>query len=179
MKRFLFSLLAMGLAFAAKADAMYWQLSAGQIPDYTETARIVAVSTNGDRASGTSLYVGYYDSSAGTMVFDSNHTTGPVEDLITGLFQTSFEVLGSSYTVSAYDFYIELGLGDNGSFTELAYSGPISGSDIASYINTGTLMPPASTLYTSTVAVTVVPEPSSAMMLLVGAAFLVLRRKRT
>lgn len=86
----------------------------------------------------------------------------------------------SGLNAASYSFAIELGNWSDGRWTSVAESDSVSYADLFAdrHIATWDNLSPVDSTYWSPSSYTVVPEPASAPMLMLGAALLALRRRR-
>lgn len=152
MKKLITIMMVAFAAVAAKADlTLYWQVANYALFDGASYARLYGIDSNGSQ----------------TRLATAGLTSGVDSTTISS-------ILNGVLAFSDYSSYI-VELLDSNRTTTLAVSDTYTGS-LASYIyNTGTDdQPPASPWQVSAFTI---PEPTSALMLLVGLAGLALKRK--
>lgn len=172
MKKLIFAFSVILAAVAVNAEAMYWQVSTLQTNAKDYTMAQVRVYQNGaatdnylsvlDESSGTwSTGGGLVSTSAEGAWFDlTDYTSGsPEYSFVLELVNDNLDVMGSSAGV--------LG-GGPVAYSQLVEKGVVQNFDSIAPLN-----------YTSWNAGFVdIPEPTSALMMLLGASLLALRRKR-
>ncbi|MBQ4384910.1 MAG: PEP-CTERM sorting domain-containing protein [Kiritimatiellae bacterium] len=156
------------VTYAVNASYLYWQVRDDEITAYNAT----------DHGEGFAYTPGGYfklvqEGAAGTMVSTTYDSEGSVVSL--GYVGESY----SSLVVEGYSYYIEM---YNSSGSIIAKSQTISSSEWGSYVNDApitadlSVIPPTLTTWHGG-SFAAVPEPTSAMLMLFGAAFLGLKRK--
>ncbi|MBO7684442.1 MAG: PEP-CTERM sorting domain-containing protein [Kiritimatiellae bacterium] len=164
MKKYLFAAAILGAMVASAEDSwLYWMVdsesSGASVPEYT-TAKVRVVGTD----TFLTLYDAWMDPLGGTVAAKSD-----IEDAQSvdgGLYAS----LAGVTDVRNASFIIELFNGD--SFVGQSATIPYSSSYV--YYGAGST-PPAAPTTSSSFAV---PEPNSAMLMLIGCAMLGLRRRR-
>ena len=173
MKKLFFAFLVGAAAVSSQAAYLYWQVDSGSTGDFS-----------GDYNAAR---VGYYDISdvggyadtaameaAGKVTYDTNGYATPDGSMTS---RAEFDVSAFSSNPSGYAFFIELVNYSDGNMTHVAYSESMSYAQLVehSYIDTGlTPMLPVAWHGSNYNAV---PEPTSALMLVLGFAFLGLKRR--
>ena len=158
MKRFLTVLLILGATTVAFAEDsyLYWMIG-DNVSSYTYDTVVV-------KGGDTALDIYYLN---GTLIGDS--VSKSTVDMYARADMGLYAALGSDPTYSSY----AIELYNEGSF--VAVSSPLLSEALASHITTHNSM----TLPTAWVASSfAIPEPNSAMLLLLGCAALGLRRRR-
>lgn len=158
---------------SANANYLYWQVN-----EDSNVAGLDGVNYNSARVSiknGSGNIVWYSDVTA----VNAESLDYPISALKT-IDVSTFTGSGYDYRDSAYSYYIELGTYAGSTFTGTAISqGETYSALAASYVHpTATLSP--SDLVSAQIwhgGTYSVPEPTSAMLMLFGAAFLGLKRK--
>ena len=170
------------LAFTAtRADYLYWQISdltvpnagagGGTLSGYT-TATAYATTGDGSFTALTS-YVYGYDPDTDTEGIDSS--TGSLAKDVPSGYTYAADI--SAVNSSDYSFFIEL---KNGSGNVVGWSNWVNYSDAVSgnYTTTGSLADvPSASIWHGGSYSNSVPEPTSGLLMLLGAACLGLRRK--
>ena len=163
MKRFIALMLVLAASFVANASYLYWQLE--EAPAGIEGATVGAIwAKKGDTYQ---ILTSSYDGGSGTYVPAPNEMNEYSADL---------SVLGGN--LADWSFFIELKNGTVGSpGTTVGFSNYMTYSEAASNISaTGALIDmPLAVWHGDTYAA---PEPTSAMLMLLGTAFLGLRRRQ-
>ena len=171
MKRFVALILVLAASFAANAAYLYWQIEdTDSVPgislpsDFSGTAAMWARNDSTGEFFGNAPLTSSYDGGSAQYVPAPDFFNEYVIDL-TGLG------IGEGYS-----FIIEL---KNASNETVGYSQFMTYSDAVSsqYITSGSIsdMPSVQTWHGGTYAA---PEPTSAMLMLLGTAFLGLRRRQ-
>lgn len=137
-------------AVAAKADLyLYWTVDVGE---FTDASYAVLENANGKYVASM---------------------TAPTVDDATGK-----SPIASAYFISSIDYYVAL---YDSSFTKIAISGNLSYSDVVAhtYAASGDVTEPPSNVSSLSVSgfTSTIPEPTSALMLLLGLGALALKRK--
>ena len=159
MKRFLTVLLILGATIVAFAEDSYLYWMIGDTGDYSSSYNTVKVVGNG-------TVLGIYNLN-GTSLGDS--VARSTVEAYAGADMGLYAALGSNPAYSSY----AIELYNDSSF--VAVSSPLLSGALASHITTHNSM----TLPTAWVASSfAIPEPNSAMLLLLGCAALGLRRRR-
>ena len=154
-------------ATVANAGILYWQVSSSDASRYDATAaRVVGYSSNG---AAQLLFRATYDSANDSFRVSSFSDLVFKSDGYEGL--TYFD--DSSAITS---FVVELGSYTDGNWVGKVVSAGIANNNLSSYITEGMALPKT---YTAVQAGGwMIPEPTSGLMLLIGAAMLGLRRKK-
>lgn len=162
-------------ALPAAAGVLHWQISPTATTDgyssyediiaqYGVTdARLVAVNSS----EGTYAYL---NEVAGTT---PGGTIIELTDVMSGTGVTS--ELGD-YAGTAWNYLVELGYFSDGAYEVAAQSAVVSYNDLLGYISTDSLVP-TSSMYAFG-SFTVVPEPASGILMMIGIGLLGLKRKR-
>lgn len=156
MKKILMMTSLVAMAFAAKADFLYWQIgdTTGVTGSYNSVAIWASTSADAVWSSGYTKLSPYYDAD-------------PDQTYITDVGNTTYE-----------NYYIELA-NYNTSTKTATTVGTLSGkwSDLSGAINASMTELQNVTVYTGS-SYTNVPEPTSGLMLMLGLALMGLKRKR-
>ena len=181
-KKIIAALVAISFATVVSAQVLYWQVN----PSVTITG-----GSDGLSWAYATLYAVAGDSSPPTQLMSYKFSDGTSSEGNVYVDKSYFEVssgsilpayanlVGSDYT--GYSFYIELVNYDNNVATGVARSESVS------YSNLGNALQDAANFNSdwssinamgSSLTFTAIPEPTSGLLLLVGAAVLGLRRKR-
>lgn len=174
---------AMVFSMRANAGVMNWQLDSNDTSDgsaqsaiskyyndYGVTlshARLIAVAPedyDGDKYTALERVVG--NTSTGKTTYDLASvfgTTGVVSDL-------------GSYAGTGWAYFVELGYFSGDNYELAARSASVKYENVASYISAGSILP--TTGMYAFGSFTVVPEPASAILMMIGIGLLGLRRKR-
>ena len=178
MRKIFILAMAMAASFAANASYLYWQVSTD---DYTakewSTAKIMlAEGTVNNYSGGTSQsVVGYLNAEGGyTEYAYGSSGVGPMDGMA---YVANF----SSATSGAWSYWVELyngaqcvGVSQIGYISDASSPTAPLYSSAASLTASLTSVPTAAIWHGGTYSV---PEPTSAMLMLFGAAFLGLKRK--
>jgi len=166
MKKLACLMAAVAMGLVASADALYWQVDT--------TAASASAAVKDQTFSYATLYA-----KDGEGV--SHAITSVAADAGGKTVQPTLTDLGA-YGSSEYSFYVEL-LNYNSGTTSSVYSQPYASTYnelvSAGYVSTGAMSMPAA--FTSDLGAyngASVPEPTSGLLLLVGGAMLMLRRRR-
>lgn len=174
MKRFLLlAAVLVGMTAGADVDAiefqrLYWQIGNGWAADQADRGRFYATVGDGDK-----IYLGGYTATRGNAVGIVNET-----DLVTGgtpvfsNYQSAtyfFELLDSTTTVDGQPMLLGTSMGV--SYADLLASGAFA----IDYV--GLAQPSMSPTRVFT-TYTIIPEPTSGILMLLGLAGLALKRKR-
>ena len=152
-KIILFAAIALA-ACVGQAEYLYWQI--GENVDATKFSSVsLWGSATGSDSDKVKLY-GWDDNASLTKTYETN---------ITG------------YTSETATFYIEVANYENGAYNVVDTSSPISYSNLADYVHSSMQTISSVTAYTGA-QYSVVPEPTSGLMLLMGMALVALKRKR-
>ena len=164
MKKVILTVATIASAFVSSASILYWQVNETDVSDFSgqyDTLRIVGTN---DGLATTTIQDAYYVTQSG---LTSTKTASTETEYYTNLTE-------------GFTYYIEL----MNSSAVVARSAGLAYNDSGTYIQTGTITSDLSSIPTvSTVSFwhgspyTAVPEPTSAMLMLCGAAFLGLKRK--
>ena len=162
MKKIVAFAFAVLVVFSAQASYLFWQVN-----EDTTTAPGINLEDYGW---------------ARLVASDGNNTSYQKAEMSSGAMEAyqTFDLSTLTGTASSYSYWIELGTYDSvgGSFTTqvASWGDRKSYAELSSYIATGTLsgVPTVDIWHGGTVSV---PEPTSAMLMLFGAAFLGLKRK--
>ena len=170
MKRLTMIALALTLAHAASAEEsyLYWMVGEDAAGDIQYDAVAVSAFTGDDVASGSllTLYYGNGNPVGGTLVDGDSATSG------LPLYASLGILMGENYS-----YVVELFLGNElvGQSEALGYASATSAGNIATATSAGSL-PGLATW--SPASFRSVPEPTSALLALLGFAALALRRKK-
>ena len=182
MKKLVFALAVAGALSAARAEYLYWQIdtseSSGLVSETYTGARVFASSDNG--VTRNYLNIGYGDYDTGS--FQSLGTAVQIP-----LYDSVAAVIDSTYT-EGYSFYIELinystwqsnptaSSIDSGAFVAQS-ADPQTYTQLSQAGYVGADLSPVSMAVWHGGAYTTVPEPTSAVLMLLGFAGLALRRR--
>ncbi len=171
MKKILWSVAVALIAVGARADVLYWQVSSPTTTDGSaislETFKYAAVYAQND-ATGKGVYLSS---------FRPNNDEADVTVPVGAIYGVDFSASADDYT--GMTFYIELYSADSmyKSSTGKSYSDLKAAGHIADFTNDFEKMN-AWSGGTFVASSSNVPEPTSGMLLLVGAALLGLRRRK-
>lgn len=175
MKKLFLTLSVFAVSYMANAAYLYWQLDDTGVDETYTGVQISA--KNGEASAGTvQIYGSVWSDEAG--------------DYVIGAIDSSQVQAGTTYLIdessinSGYSYYIELVNSDTGKTVNDGATA-ISGSDFASWASSATVSSDLTDLaggeiavwHASTGGMSVIPEPTSGLMLLLGAAMLGLKRK--
>lgn len=172
MKKLLVAMIAGLAGFAANAAYLYWQVESSDYSNITEPDRVNAYNVYAVESNGTQHFLDGYRGDAGSM----NMSEAQTVDL-------------GVYSGANYSYYVELMNYSNGTASKLGYSDSMSYADMVqkNYI-TDNLLSVSQVSVWHGVAVDHstpgggggynAPEPTSAMMILLGLAGLALKRKQ-
>ena len=175
MKKLFFVAICAFVGLAVHADAMYWQLQGQQIKGVDSSswtmARIEVLSGDPATALNPAVYLNVYDGenwNSGVKLVDANE-------------EGAWFYLGS-YNDAAYSFVLEL---VNDQLEVQAASAPISYQSISGKVvatdgsGFDSLMPVSYSTYNVGAGQVVdLPEPTSGLLMLLGASLLALRRRQ-
>ena len=162
MKKLIVSLFVISIAHFARASYLYWQVDAGNTSVDSSTFNAARISVVG--VSGSYL-ADYYDSTA--TVFNAP-----------GSGSVSLTFNDTNYGVEGFSYFIELGNYNNSDFdTKYVYTVSYSEAASKGWIDTSSMDIQRATQNWSGVAYAV-PEPTGAMLLVIGMAMLGLKRKK-
>lgn len=177
MKKLFFAAICALVGVAVHADAMYWQLNDTKIKGLTDSdwtmARIEVYTGDPAAALDPAVYLDVYDG--------ENWNSG-VKYVANGEEGAWFNL--GSYNSAAYSFVLEL---VNDSFQVQAASAPISYSSLGGKVvateDYGTVFDTITPVSYSTYNVAAgqvvdLPEPTSGLLMLLGASLLALRRRQ-
>lgn len=172
MKKIIIIFLAFGASIVANADYLYWQVTdssvsstqGGTISGYT-VASLWAVK-NGVYTQLESSYISGFGP-------DGFETTSATYVSVPSANEYSVD-LSSLGDLTGYSFFVELKTAADG--TQLGYSNFITGDEVETYVASGSLseIPSVTVWHGDTYSA---PEPTSGLLMLLGAACLGLRRK--
>ncbi len=183
-KKIIAALVAISFATVVSAQVLYWQVN----PSVTITggsgelswayATLYAVAS--DSSTPTQLSSQKFDSS-GTSSSASSYVDKDYFNVTSGDIIPAYATLsGTDYT--GYSFYIELVNYDNNVVTGVARSESVSYSNLGNALqdaaNFNSNWSSINAMGSNMTTFTAIPEPTSGLLLLVGAAVLGLRRKR-
>ncbi len=178
MKKLMFALLATMCASIANAAYLYWQVSAGDVDSsITEPWNAARLYEDGRLVTSTQYWNSY-----------NNRLEGDNADAVSAPMGTGYVFDIGSDNTAGHSYYVELWqFSDASDWSSsghaVAQSQSVSGDALPGvYNDTGTLTTTLLTAPTSMVAwhaggYRAVPEPTSGLMLLLGAAMLGLKRK--
>ena len=175
MKKLFLTLGVVLAATLANASILYWQLDTS---DYTGDEEAAYATLNVTEGGTPGTVYG----------LKKNETTGEFEAVEVTELQSGATYYidtedwgGDEYFSSDYSYYVEL---YNSSDEKIDYTGyQVSGEEFYNYASTGgttdlgDIDPASVAVFHSGSNMTVVPEPTSAILMLFGAAFLGLKRK--
>ena len=159
---FLFGALIASSAFA-DVEALYWQITSSENPNNISFTDAVLVGINGNEKH-------VYADSEGS-IYQKALPGGTTTDVIASIIDPEY--------AAGWSFYVELWNNDNGTWT---LAGTANADAPASYDTLKGSHQIRSTMSMDTALFTptaVIPEPTSGLLLLMGGAFLALRRRRT
>ena len=171
MKKVIVTLSVLMVTAMARASFLYWQLDSDYAGDYTN----VRINTNdgGEGDNSIDLVGVTYDEATQQYVVDSASAVQPGATYI----------IDSADITDEWSYYVEYS--KDGGNTYESYGKPISGGDLISYaqdvgataedIASGTEV--ASVWHVASGTYSVTPEPTSAILMMFGMAFLGLKRK--
>lgn len=176
-KAFLFALLCLA-GYAGQAAYLYWQVDDTTYSEGFIAAKVLSTTQpdvkgpNGRISSGSDL----------SIVDPMSGVTIPGAVMMEPSRTEVYAIDVSSFASGGYSFYIELiNYDSSGKLTSIAQSGPMTYQALVDqhYIieDTGISIPTASTAWHGS-AYAPGPEPTSALMMLLGVAFLGLKRRR-
>ena len=166
-------------AFAANASYLYWQVSEGAYAETYDSAKLIFTSGNIDNW-------GEYAAKENTGVITSDgtyHEYSTAKETVKVASDVAYVAnIGDLTTSSSYSYWVELYNGDTRvALSSIGYINNYSGT--APYVYSDAAGITTSLSEVAAVAVwhsggyTAVPEPTSAILMLFGAAFLGLKRK--
>lgn len=179
MKKFLLMLCITLVASIASAEYMYWQLDTS---DYTgaDDDDVVTAQLKDTEGTAVSMYALVYNSESDEWVLSDTPTTTIYPNATYAIDTTAMN------TTAEYSYYVEVsnnGVVDN---TYAGSSNTMTGSEFKSYTDTavvsGDLTDGISDMvapvwHASTGGMSPAPEPTSAILMMFGMAFLGLKRK--
>lgn len=181
MKKFLLMLCITLVASIASAEYMYWQLDTSDYTEAKEDDVITAQLKYGeDEDSVVSMYALVYDSVNDEWVLSDTPTDTIYPNATYAIDTTKMD------TTDAYSYYVEVS--KNGSVVD-DYAGSkntMTGSEFKSYTDTAVVSGDltdgikdmvAPVWHASTGGMSPAPEPTSAILMMFGMAFLGLKRK--
>lgn len=169
MKRLFFGLLVVGAAFGARAEYLLWQVT----QDTIDNSPFLSKTIDGESTYIGQLRYGTGDDYLSYGVYDDKIATVPGDEVLVDL-----DVLAGNPTASSY--YIEILKYDDvkKDFVGVAKSEVKTYSDLSQHGYAGSeLSLPSLKAWTGGVGYTV-PEPTGALMMLFGMAFLGLKRRK-
>ena len=179
MKKLLIAISVVGLAFFAKADYLLWQVNGDGAEDFDFNAVRIGYSTDGSTTAAGYLQLAYVNDSGDYTTF------GEVTGVITGTktTPTGYYADFNGLTGSQYSFFIELINYD--ASTSPTTIDMVAVSQTASYLTLvdrgyvdTSLTPTVPTTVWHGGSYTAVPEPTSAMLVMMGLGLLALKRKK-
>ena len=175
-KLLLFTALVFG-ALVSNASYLYWQVNSADITnssdkDFTYTSPIYAVFHDANK-NGAAVDVKYYDQSSGQVKSAGSNGVLAPSDMVYAIDTSNLTENGGSYS-----YYIEL-VNSSGDF--VGQQKQVTSTQASTYTdagNTTTLFNlPTSTAIWHATGFSNAPEPTSAILMLFGAAMLGLKRK--
>lgn len=177
MRKLLFASFIAFAAFAANAAYLYWQVDDSAITTYNATLP----SPSDSAYAGEGVYFKLKDSEGNYYGDDSGKTTVGVDGTVSGGIASPSQSYYSTGVDSSFSYYVEMYNSDNWLIARSASINSSSGSDwtagYADNIRTTDLSNIPSVEIWHVGGFVAVPEPTSAMLMLFGAAFLGLKRK--
>ena len=178
MKKFIISMGAVLVAVVANASFLYWQVNADDFSSMegagdVRTATVSSMSGGTYALNQTSQYNSYYvQQNADT--YESEVVSAETTAAIGSVYAADVGSFNDSYS-----YYIEL---KNSEGTVIGRSDAVSGQDLTTYVSAAEMtanIPGATpiSVWHYTGSYTAVPEPTSAILMLFGAAMLGLKRK--
>ena len=177
MRKLLFASFIAFAAFAANAAYLYWQVSDPAITTYNKTL----TSPSDSAYAGDGVYFKLKDSAGNYYDGNGGKTTVGVDGTVSGGIASPNQSYYSTGVDSGFSYYVEMYNSDHWLIARSASINSSSGSDwtagYADNIRTTDLsnIPIAEIWHVG--GFVAVPEPTSAMLMLFGAAFLGLKRK--
>ena len=168
MRKLMMMAIAALCAHAASAEDsyLYWMVGEDAAKDFTYDAVAVSAFTGDDAGSLLTLYYGNGNPVDGKkLAWDSNYSGLPLYASLTGVADSSY-----SYVVELFNDSVKVGQS-----ASLLYTDAMARNYVELMTTAGTL-PVMSTW--SAGGFTAVPEPNSAMLVILGCAALALRRRK-
>lgn len=174
MKSSIFALAFVGTLLSASADDgyLYWMIDTDVAAGYTyDSVKIKAM--NGDSDAG---YLNFYYEDGGAMHQLAGGDTLMTDNQSLAAYQSDGVGLYAGVVQPGYSYIIEL-WNDNAAVQQSIILSADTAQQYITYVSGGMFTPGASGAWTAG-SFSPVPEPNSAMMLLVGCAMLALRRRK-
>ena len=170
MKKFFFAAICALVGVAAHADAMYWQLAGQSVKGVTDDQWTMAQIEVYRDGVATGTYLHYLDDASVDVMTRSE----------SGAW---FDVTGYSGSDPAYSFVLELvndALEVQGATTPVSYNDlDTAGKIVKDYSTFNSITPLNYSTYNAGANTTAdVPEPTSGLLMLLGASLLALRRRQ-